>query len=99
MQGILLVLALAMQPQVGEFTTNEKGWSHVSEENSIALLKTYKITPQTEIYIDGDRAKSLPANITKYKVYSFKIDEHGHFTALLLIRRSITSTDFNLGNK
>jgi hypothetical protein len=38
MQGILLVLTLAMQPQVGEFATNEKGWSHVSEENTQSEL-------------------------------------------------------------
>jgi hypothetical protein len=99
MQGILLVLTLAMQPQVGEFATNEKGWSHVSEENTQSLLRAYKITPQTEIYIDGDKVKALPENITKYKVYSFKVDEYGHFTALLLIRRMIISTDFNLGHK
>jgi hypothetical protein len=97
MQGILLVLTLVMQPQVGEFTTNDKGWSHVSEQDSQALLRAYKITPETEIFIDGDKVKTLPENISKYKVYSFKVDNQGNFIVLLLITKKIISNDFNLG--
>lgn len=98
MKELVLVFSLIGLPAVGEYTTNEEGWSRVSEAS--ALLTAYKITEFTKIYIDGEVVKAMPAKpLRSYRVYTFKVDNQGNFTVLLLITKKTMSKDFNLGGQ